>query len=686
MESDEIQIDLAKYLDIIRRWLWLLILAPILAGAVGFAITLFISPTFEAEADVASVKSFSQLSLSPDYKTLSEAQLTQGLDVSARQKALVAIAHSGDLASTVADELGSTLTPQEHQLASLVAMVTVSADGDLIRIKVQNRDPQKAAKIAEAWANNFAERVNQLYTETPTTSDQVQSQVDQTWQNYQTAEAALTQFVGQNQIDSLSRDIEARQKAIGDLYASQQNLDRLLQDAHSLQDVVSKDPTVSNDLGNRLAMLLLRANAAVLSYSAPVITNPSSVSPNAVASDSSRSMLPIQVQLASGSLSDSSQILPDLQDLIASLEARRKLVESQLSDPSAQAQLLALQKQLEQQTAKRQELTTARDLAWSTYKTMASKLEEVKASQQATGTIVRIAGSAVVPDLPVAPRKSVNTVLAALAGLLVAAAVAFVVEFRDPSLRSSKDVAERLQLPVFQLRESAISQGAGSSSPPQAFYGLWANLFLNSKEPGRMLIVMSPDEDASASVTALNLGIVAAQSGRSVVLVDANAAQPSLDRLFDLSNSRGWSTAFAEEDTNLADYMQATRIKNLTVITSGPAAANLSQALISPRLPSILEAIRSKFDLVIFTCAPLSVAADALPLAKCIGGVLVVITTGSTSREAAAQLKDQLQSVGTNLLGVVAVEGTRVSLLTRLTRRTTRSNPLTNKLDRAPAS
>ncbi|MCL5951120.1 MAG: Wzz/FepE/Etk N-terminal domain-containing protein [Chloroflexi bacterium] len=664
MPTDEIEIDLTKYLDIVRSWLWLILLLPALAGAGGWLFSLTLPPVYEAKADIASVKSFSQISLSPDYRTLSEAQLTQGLDVTGRQKALIAIAHTADLASTVATELGPTLSVDERQVTSLIGMVKVSADGDLIRIQVQNRDPQKAAKIADAWASNFAARVNELYTETPTGLDQIQTQAGQAWQNYQTAEEALAQFVGQNRVDALTREIDSRQNTLADLYAASRNLDRLLQDSKALQAVVDNNTAPSMDAGNRLALLLIRANAAALSFSSPIMHDSSSGASNPAQALSGSSPLisnpaasAVQFQVSSASLTEASDsdVRQELNALIASLDARKKQIDTQLADPSLQSQLLALQKDLEQQTAKKQELTSARDLAWSTYKTMASKLEEVQASQDATGTIVRLAGSAVVPDAPIGPKKTTNALLAAAIGFILAVGIAFTNGFMDPNFQSVKEVSERLKVPVFELEMDPSPRGEiGPSGPRSSYYSLWARLFLGSKDQAKKtLLVASPDLDGRAGSFAASLGTVVAQSGRSVILVDTSQASPSLHRLFGLSNVSGWGNLIGEQDQGLERCLQRTAVEGLAVVTSGAASDDVTPATLSRRLPSVVERLRDNADIVIFVGAPLAASADALPLAKAAEQVLLLISPGLTARETAMRATSQIHDLNPNIFAIV---------------------------------
>ncbi len=650
-EEMELEIDVMEYVNVARRWLWLIVSGTFLAAGVALVVSFILPPVYEAEADVASAKSLSQISLSPDYKTLSEAQLTQGLDMNARQKALVAIAKGNAVASAVVVQLGSSLSTEERQIANLVEMVNVSTDGDLIRIRVQNKDPQKAATIANTWAQVYSKRVNELYTETPTSVDQVQGQADQAWQAYQAAEAALSQFIGVNQADELLRQITAKQNTINDLYAAQRNLDRLLQDARSLQNLLNKDPSSTpSDAGNRLAALLIRANAATLSYSVPQ---------------------PLQLQVTSAALNDPGQpnVRSEIDSLITILETQKKQVEARLADSSLQQQVLVLQKQLEQENAKKLELTSARDLAWSTYKTMAGKMGEVRIAQLSTGTIVRLASSAVAPERPIAPKKSQNALLAAVVGLILSLGMAFFIEFKNPKIRSSRDITKHLGLATFQVQtegDKSISVPAGTengiSRTPQDYYRVWANLSVDSKLGGT-LVVVSSDQISAAGLFVADLGVVAAQSGRSVILVDANVSSPALDKVFALPNNCGWSNLLEDSNADITGYMQTTWLKNLKVITSGPTLVNIDDLIVSPRLPSVIGKLKPKADLVIFTGPTISVSVGSMMIAKYVEGVLLFTVAGLTDREAGLQLKEELGNANKNLLGVILVHIARSSSL-----------------------
>ena len=89
--------------------------------------------------------------------------------------------------------------------------------------------------------------------------------------------------------------------------------------------------------------------------------------------------------------------------------------------------LLILREKLVAQTAQQQELAQARDLAWQTYQALAKKEQEVAVAAGSTGTEVRLASNSAVPDGPVGISNLMTTLLAAIAGGMLALSTLIVV-------------------------------------------------------------------------------------------------------------------------------------------------------------------------------------------------------------------------------------------------------------------
>ena len=635
-------VELRAYLDVIRRWLWLIALGAFLAGAAALTVSFLTPPTYQAEAAVAVMRSKAEISFEPRFKTVSEAELARNLmNIQDRLKALKALVKNTAIASQVIEELGPMLSPEERRAETLLKMVETKMDGDLIKIVVEADSSEKAAAIANAWARAYEEYVNRLYGENSPTPEDLQSQVDEARQSYQEAEEALSKFLGNNQIDALSREIASKKNTLADYYAAKRELDRLIADAKALRDQL-REGTTSSTMRDSLSLLLIKANASTLSSGQPA-----------------------DLQFSFGQLGgfaeDPAQQLSELETLIANLEARRDEVQNLIDDPLLQREILRLEEQLERERARQRQLTSARDLAWETYQTLANKAAEVEVASQVKETEVRFAMPAVKPEKPIKPRKKLNTLLASVVGGMLAVGVAFLIEYLDDTIGTPEDVRRTLGLSTLSSiapLPAGVESGLVTISQPRApssegFRALRTQLQIATDKPLKALLVTSPNPLEGKSTIVANLGVVMAQAGWSTVLVDSDMRRPVLHDMFGLSNAEGLSTVLSGDGRDPAEYLQATKVENLRLLASGPLPPNPSELLSSPRIEEVIQQLKGEADVLLLDSPAALAVTDAALLAKRVDGVLLVVESGVTQRGSAQQALEGLTKVGTNLVGVV---------------------------------
>ena len=231
MEYEDI--ELRQYWAVIRRWLWLIVLGTFLAGASALVVSSLTPATYQAEARVLIVRS-------------------------GAEKDLTALVANSAIASQVIGELGSILEPQEREAGMLVGVVKAELDGNLIRILVEADSPEKATAIANAWAHAYEGYVNSLPDQSLA---DLQIQADEALGDYQEAETTLIEFLGNNQIATLTDEIGAKEATLKDYYAAQRALDRLLADAKTLREGLGEGVPSSTTGENSLALLLLGVRA-----------------------------------------------------------------------------------------------------------------------------------------------------------------------------------------------------------------------------------------------------------------------------------------------------------------------------------------------------------------------------------------------------------------------------------------
>jgi len=276
---------------------------------------------------------------------------------------------------------------------------------------------------------------------------------------------------------------------------------------------------------------------------------------------------------------------------------------------------------------------------------------------------VSIVEVATTPSSPIKPNVKLNTLAAAIIGLLLAGGVALLIEYLDDTVKSPEDLAANGLASLGGVARFSRSKAAhenlvaGSGSQrhfSEAYRVLRTNVqFSTIDRPGQTLLVTSANPGEGKSTTAANLALVMAQAGKKVVLVDSDLRRPSVHRLFGLSNEQGLTNLLLSTQSNVNGYAQRTRFDNLAVVTSGPLPPNPSELLASRRLDSIVENLKTQADIVVFDSPPILAVTDATILASKVDGTMLVIDSGKTRSQALQRAKDALARSKTHLLGAV---------------------------------
>jgi succinoglycan biosynthesis transport protein ExoP len=275
---------------------------------------------------------------------------------------------------------------------------------------------------------------------------------------------------------------------------------------------------------------------------------------------------------------------------------------------------------------------------------------------------LKVVEAASLPTKPIGPQWIIEVLLAAAIGMILAVGTVFLVEYLDDTLKVPEDVTKATGLTMLGAigRMKAGDPAARlitvrhpRSPISEAYRALRTNLQFSSLDhPLKSLVVTSPNPIEGKSTTLSNLGVVMAQAGKSVVLVDSDLRRPMLHKIFQLSNREGLTSILLQEEPVLDGRLQETGIQNLRVLTSGPLPPNPSELLTSQKMSRFIAELEKEADVIIFDSPPALPVTDAAVLSTQTDGVLIVADAGRTRRAAARQTVENLQKVGINVLGV----------------------------------
>ena len=352
-------------------------------------------------------------------------------------------------------------------------------------------------------------------------------------------------------------------------------------------------------------------------------------------------------------------------------QKRRQFIEQQLNDLEANIDLTKeeigrLEDALDGMFSARQIADTQNQIAalqqkLNTYQANYAQL--LNSLGEGSVNVLTVVEPATVPTVPIGPKKTLTILLAAAIGLILAVSAAFLLEYLDDTLKTPDDIMQALGLSALgaiariegdTLADKLITADHPKSPISEAYRVLRTNLQFSSVDrPLKTLLVTSANPIEGKSVTAANIGVVMAQAGHSVIMVDSDLRRPVLHKIFQIPNNEGFTNALLHANPSPGAYLQPTKVENLRVLTTGPLPPNPSELLGSERMKGLIEHLKSEADVVIFDSPPCLAVTDAAVLAMQMDGTLLVVDAGATRRGLAGRAVENLQKVGGNVLGVV---------------------------------
>lgn len=209
--------------------------------------------------------------------------------------------------------------------------------------------------------------------------------------------------------------------------------------------------------------------------------------------------------------------------------------------------------------------------------------------------------------------------------------------------------------------ESDIAISAGlvtvldpTSAASEAYRTLRTSLlYARVDSPPRVIVVTSPGPAEGKSTVCANLGVVLAQAGKNVLLIDCDFRRPVMHKIFGLHNAHGVVNILLGERSPQEVYEEPLRGLGLKVLTVGSLPPNPAELLASRLLSEFLARVREEFDYVLVDSPPTGLVSDPAILAAQGDGVLLTLDAQKTRKGDVRRTVRSLTAVGANVLGTV---------------------------------
>ncbi|MGA8023813.1 MAG: polysaccharide biosynthesis tyrosine autokinase [Candidatus Acidiferrales bacterium] len=319
------------------------------------------------------------------------------------------------------------------------------------------------------------------------------------------------------------------------------------------------------------------------------------------------------------------------------------------------------------------------------YDGLLQKLKEAGITAGLRSSNIRVVDPALAPTSPSRPQKARNISLAFLVGLVGGVGLALFREYLDNTVKSPDDIESLTGLPSLAVvpslpglnarhnrfsrlaREAAPQSATGprvellsyvqpKSQISEAFRALRTSLLLSQADhPPQVILVTSALPREGKTTAAVNLAVTLAQLGDRTLLMDSDLRKPGIRRALNLTIGKevGLSSYLAGVSTLDEVTVPHPTINNLVALTTGPVPPSPADLLSSHRMREAIVELRHRFKFIVIDSPPVMAATDPVILSALTDGVLLVVRSGETPKEAFTRTRDLLAAVKCRLLGVV---------------------------------
>mgnify|MGYP000064408662 FL=1 len=357
---------------------------------------------------------------------------------------------------------------------------------------------------------------------------------------------------------------------------------------------------------------------------------------------------------------------PAYQGIIEQIQAVEKQKDQLIGEvgslPKTQQELLRLKRDVE--------------VSNQIYTLLLSKTQELDIVRAGTVGNVRIIDYAEVnTSKPVKPKKALIVVMATMLGGMLSIAIVFIQKAIHKGVEDPSEI-EALGIPVYasvphsehqdkltnfiKARKNKVAKAKtilALDNPAdlsiEALRSLRTSLHFAMMEAKNNIIAISgPSPGVGKSFISVNLASVLAQSGKKVLIIDADMRKGYLQKQLDLKWDDGLSD-YLSGRLNLAQVTKPTKVEGLNVITRGQVPPNPSELLMHSNFSKLVEEVSAAYDIVIIDTPPILAVTDPAIVSAHTGTTLLVARFGQNHLREIELTRDRFEQNGIDVKGLV---------------------------------
>ena len=267
--------------------------------------------------------------------------------------------------------------------------------------------------------------------------------------------------------------------------------------------------------------------------------------------------------------------------------------------------------------------------------------------------------------------SSIAVITSMAVAAVLAACVAFLIEYLDDTVKTQDDpmplfgLPKLISLPVLDFvkeEDPLITVRSPLSPTSETFRSLRTSIqFSDLDNTNRRMLIVSPNQSEGKSFIAANTAVIWAKAGNRVLLIDGDLRRPTQHKIFNLSRANGLSTMLLDyhhqEHTDLNSfiqpYVQSSLVPGLDVLVSGPIPPSPAELIGSRKMSEISERLLDIYDYIIIDAPSVLAVTDPTILSSWADSTVLVVFVNQTRRQHIKDAINRLNRVNANLVGVV---------------------------------
>lgn len=343
----------------------------------------------------------------------------------------------------------------------------------------------------------------------------------------------------------------------------------------------------------------------------------------------------------------------------------------------------------------RREAETNRQL----HAAMLERVQEAELANALQANNIRVVDPATKPESPYKPNVTRNSLAGLFLGGLLAIGFVLVRETADRTLKEPGDLQYYVGLPELGvIPASKYDEDAGKLSLPrkvarfgsndpasigdtgtekfelvtmqrklsaaaESFRATLTSIQFSGNGHGApsVIVVTSPHPGEGKTTVVSNLAISMAETGQRTLLIDGDTRRPRIHDVFGVDNGQGLTALLMDRRRDpeelaawvLEDLVRKTALNNLDILAAGRMTTGPVNLLQAKHLSATFELLRRTYDAILIDSPPMMHIPDARLFGKLADGIVLVLRSGSSTRDSALGAKLRLFEDGVHVIGAV---------------------------------